>query len=55
MAGKASHTIVLPSTLDELVFFLGDPVHRLVKLLVRIFFFVFVTTRHRGHRDKHKG
>ena len=37
VAGKASHTIVLPSSLDELILFLGDPVHRLVKLLVCIF------------------
>jgi len=34
VAGKASGTIVLPSTFDELRLFLGKPVHQLARLLV---------------------
>ncbi|KAF8931609.1 hypothetical protein BGZ47_011754 [Haplosporangium gracile] len=33
VAGKASSTIVIPSTFDELRLFLEDPVHQLIKLL----------------------
>ncbi|KAG0242429.1 hypothetical protein BGW41_004158 [Actinomortierella wolfii] len=34
VAGKASQTIVLPSSLGELLLFLEEPVHRLAQLLV---------------------